>query len=193
MTLSQMWQYQYQGEKKVTWKMKPRGRRKKIRHILYKKIRNNVYMQALLVNTNLVDFKKSFNYDSEKFQFRWLNIKGFDTAFPISITLCSNQLKLTSSQKKKLFGKLKMADVEIKMTVFVAKCLIFQSWKFSKIMFWKKHVIKNQVIIDLEKWVGNIINLEKSLVFHIIHDVKYLQYLVNNIHAEIFRCWTASV
>ena len=63
----------------------PRDRRKKIRHILYKKLRNNVYMQALLVNKNLVDFKKSFNYELEKFQFRWLNIKGFDTAFPILV------------------------------------------------------------------------------------------------------------
>ena len=29
----------------------------------------------------------------DQFQFRWLNIKGFDTTFPISITLFSNHLK----------------------------------------------------------------------------------------------------
>ena len=104
-------------------------------------------MQALLVNKNLVDFKKSFNFDSEKIQFRWLNIKGFDTASPISITLCSNELKWTSSRKKSTLKNWKMADVDIKMTV----------------IFWEKHVTKNQVIVDLDEWVGNIINLEKWL------------------------------
>ena len=33
----------------------------------------------------------------DQFQFRWLNIKGFDTAFPISITLFSYHLKWNSS------------------------------------------------------------------------------------------------
>ena len=53
-----------------------------------------------------------------------------------------------------------MADVEIKMTVFVAKCLIFQLEIFEN-YFLRKTRDKKQVKVDLEKWVGNIINLEK--------------------------------
>jgi len=40
--------------------------------------------------------RRSPNY-LDQFHFRWLNIKGFHTAFPISITLFPNHLKWNSS------------------------------------------------------------------------------------------------
>ena len=45
----------------------------------------------------------------DKFQLRWLNVKGFDTvsndnAFPISVTLFSNHLKWNLSKQKQIWN-----------------------------------------------------------------------------------------
>ena len=45
----------------------------------------------------------------DKFQFRWLNVKGFDTvsndtAFPISVTLFSTHLKWNLSNQKQVWN-----------------------------------------------------------------------------------------